>query len=513
MTEESQHWRTSRNIVERIVVTGDLILETPAHFGSGDLEAGMDLELLRDARDGAAFLPGASVAGALRNYWRERTRGYGAPAKHSALFGGQRFRQGDMEGEQSLLIVDDAFGPPLDDGSYPEPQIELRDGVKIRSDTRTAEEDKLFGMEMLRAGTTFCLRFELLVPHGQGEDLRRDLAVALEGFEARAIALGARKRRGFGQGKVHGWHVWRYDLTTPHGLVSWLAEGWEGGGWQKHQVVEEKHGASIAALLDVSTSSVSDLRHCFEMEATFRLDGSLLVRSGQGEAEGEPDTAHLHRTDPDEEHPGKTKLTPVLPGTSLAGVLRARALRIANTIGRDRQASQRLVSQMFGVGPEDPEWKDEEQRHASRMTVREAELKHVHKLVQTRIRVDRFTGGAMDNYLFSEAPVFSGPKSRITLNLALRNPQDHEIGLLLLLLKDLWTGDLPVGGESSVGRGRLKGVKAKLTHNKNGKCVTRTLSQVEEDDRLHLTSDIEEDAWRSLERFVTDLTTHLAGGR
>ena len=33
---------------------------------------------------------------------------------------------------------------------------------------------------------------------------------------------------------------------------------------------------------------------------------------------------------------------------------------------------------------------------------------------------------------------------------------------MLLLLKDLWTGDLHIGGESSVGRGRLRGHKATL---------------------------------------------------
>jgi hypothetical protein len=44
----------------------------------------------------------------------------------------------------------------------------------------------------------------------------------------------------------------------------------------------------------------------------------------------------------------------------------------------------------------------------------------------------------------------------------LRAPRDSEIGLLLLLLKDLWTGDLPLGGGVSVGRGRLKGVRAEI---------------------------------------------------
>jgi hypothetical protein len=41
---------------------------------------------------------------------------------------------------------------------------------------------------------------------------------------------------------------------------------------------------------------------------------------------------------------------------------------------------------------------------------------------------------------------------------------EAEIGLLLLLLKDLWTGRLPLGGESSVGRGRLRGLEATVRH-------------------------------------------------
>jgi len=52
---------------------------------------------------------------------------------------------------------------------------------------------------------------------------------------------------------------------------------------------------------------------------------------------------------------------------------------------------------------------------------------------------------------------------RVELELELRNPKDYEIGLLLLLLKDLWTGDLPIGGESSIGRGRLQGLSAEIS--------------------------------------------------
>ena len=51
----------------------------------------------------------------------------------------------------------------------------------------------------------------------------------------------------------------------------------------------------------------------------------------------------------------------------------------------------------------------------------------------------------------------------VTLEIEIQKPKDAEVGLLLLLLKDLWLGDLPLGGESSIGRGQLAGKSANLS--------------------------------------------------
>jgi len=100
---------------------------------------------------------------------------------------------------------------------------------------------------------------------------------------------------------------------------------------------------------------------------------------------------------------------------------------------------------------------------ASRLVVTESEIEHVtNDLVQHRVSIDRFTGGALDTALFTEAPVFKTKDTLVKVNLCLQNPKHSEIGLLLLLLKDLWTSDLAIGGEASVGRGRLHGNEANL---------------------------------------------------
>lgn len=443
-------WRKPRPIVERIQITGKLELLTPAHFGAGDPDPlnHVDLALLKDPLTGCALLPGASIAGALRNHLRELEWGYEKCFEKaerlererqtwaSRLFGGPK---GDDKGQQSLLIVDDALAEVQ--------SVELRDGVRIDPATRTAKDDMLFSMEALPVGTTFDLSFELLVPEDGRTDLLNYLAQVLQGFEQGEITLGARKRRGFGRCRVAGWQVARYRLSEPQGLVDWL-----------NQTAPETKTQPIASALEVSQNGLTDAREYFDIQATAVLDGSLLIRSGFGSLAGSPDTAQLHIRK-------NGANVPIIPGTSWAGVLRHRALRIAKTISPTGSTAASLVDAMFGAGNEDDRDAD---LTPSRVIVADSDITGGRSMVQTRVKIDRFTGGAYETALINEEPLWSHKTAQVELKLRLRNPADHEIGLLLLVLKDLWTGDLPLGGESSIGRGRLAGRTATLTQCQGG---------------------------------------------
>jgi len=457
------HWLTSRKIVERIVVEGDLLLETPACFGSGNSDSLTDMPLALDPLEDRGLLMGSSLAGALRAYLREREFGYwldgDSSALHNRLFG----RQEADEGEQSWLITYDAL-------SAPRPGIELRDGVAIDPITRTVESRKKFEMELLEAGTCFLLRVELLISQDQDRNaFLEGLAIALQGLENGEIALGARKRRGFGQCRVIQWRVTRYDLTTLEGLLAWL----NGAG-------TSQTGSRIADLLGVRADR--DQREVFLVDATFRLNGSLLIRSA-GEEFNAPDMVHLRSR-------RNGKPIPILSGTSLAGALRARALRIAKTMGPERKAAD-LVNELFGPRIRSSRGKP----RASRLTTAETEIRSPLDLVHTRLKIDRFTGSAYPGALFSEQPVWGTKDTTITILLAIQQPKDPHIGLVLLLLKDLWTGDLPLGGEISVGRGRLKGQEATLQYKHPDS--SRQWRLIQDGDRLHVEGDKED-----LERFV-----------
>ncbi len=432
-SERNPGGRRGRGILERVEIKGELVLETPAHLG-GETLGLTDMPLLRDARDGQTpLLMGTSIAGALRNYLHEYLEGYRKPTTETEaaarLFGA--VDKSEKASLQSWLLVDDALGSG--------PGIELRDGVAIEAKTHTAKEKKKFDTELLQAGTRFDLSFELLLIDGN-RGLLDLLALALRGLEQGEIGLGSRKRRGLGRCRVTHWRVRRYDLTTPGELVAWL-EGNAAG---------EKSGEKIAPLLQVDLAAFEDQRQVFTLDGAFELTSSLLIRSGSGAAD-DPDMVHLRSKR------GRDEM-PILSGTSLAGAVRARALRIANTLhGREIGAS--LVDGIFGKQIES----SQDEPSGSRLVTRETEIEGTTDLVHGRVKIDRFTGGAYPQALFFQQPVFGGAGSQVRIPLELRQPQAHEIGLLLLVLKDLWTGDLPLGGESSVGRGRLQGKRATLT--------------------------------------------------
>jgi CRISPR/Cas system CSM-associated protein Csm3 (group 7 of RAMP superfamily) len=299
------------------------------------------------------------------------------------------------------------------------------------------------------------------------------LAIALQALAGGEIRLGARKRRGFGCCRVAGWKVTAHDLHAPEGLLAWLKTGFPAAR-DAERNPDGQLSPGIASLLGVSLTEadLTDRREWFEIEADFQIDGSLIVRGGFDEQDRGPDVVHLLTKR------GRDK-KPVLPGTSVAGAIRHRALRIANTLaGKKFEAGvQNFIGNLFGPEMDSPGNKELRKQNAdksgekkaepraSRVVINEELIRGGEPLVQTRIKIDRFTGGTIEGALLEEAPHFGGG---VKMQLRLRNPADAEVGLLLLVLKDLWLGDLPLGGESSIGRGRLRGVKAMLRHSRHG---------------------------------------------
>jgi len=250
-----------------------------------------------------------------------------------------------------------------------------------------------------------------------------------------------RKQRGYGQCKLSEFKVSRYHMDNPVDVLNWL---------------DDKPNPGALPATNLAQASVA-----LKIDATFALEkSSLLIRSDSGDADA-PDMVHLQSW-----RGGESK--PILSGTSLAGALRGRALRIAKTLMGEPGSD--FVDDMFGKRISN----SDDNPTGSLVSVDETVISSKESIadrVQNRVKIDRFTGGAYPGALFSQQPVFGkdAGKTEIKICLELRKTPrnepvfDAQIGLLLMVLKDLWTGDLPLGGEQSVGRGRLTGKFAEIT--------------------------------------------------
>lgn len=438
-----------RKIVARWVITGELVLESAAHLGSGEEGATVDMALIRDRAEDKPLLSGSSLAGGLRSYIVDRLYGYAkkeperpGSQRVAKLFGGAR--EDDIGGQSPLIVFDSIC-------SSQNWISEIRDGVAIHAETGLAEDHKKFDLEVLPSGTTFPIRFELLVANIQKEEDQVSLlATALKGLEKGEIPIGARRSRGLGACRVRNWRVKRFDMTTQEGWRDWL------GSNHLHptksiSLVETIEKAIKSAYSKITLQAQADNRERVQIKVHLVLDAGLLIRSpGTGGADA--DVTHLFSAE-----------EAILPGTSLAGVLRARALRIARVVRENKHDHEKWIDELFGprlIGTTNRDFSPQ----VSRLKITEKPITKSKRLRLNRIKIDRFTGGVVDGALFDEEPVYRG---EVEVSLELRNPREGETGLVLLLLKDLLTGDLPVGGTSSVGRGVFKGTATVKIGNKD----------------------------------------------
>jgi len=425
-----------RPVVARWIVTADLELKTAAHLG-GSGYGPVDMVVIRDSLDRSPLLPGTSLAGALRGHLSDVLSGYYSEehADIANLFGAPRISD---EGGQSPLIVFDSLG------EFPTGiPIEIRDGVAIDPKTGTAGSHLKYDIEVLPAGTVFPIRLELLIDCSLKESRLLNLfATALEGLSRGGISLGARRSRGFGAVEAINWRALRFDLTTREGWLDWLTSD----ALKPHDdatvaPAKDPWSACQAAYANITREIVHDLRKRVIVEAALDFQGGLLIRS-PSETSDSPDAVHL-----------KSGKKTILSGTSLTGVLRQRAARITRLVRSDKSDIHHWIEHIFGSNL-DVNKSSDRNLHASRLRISESVINNGTSMRPARIGIDRFTQGVVSGALFEEEPYYCGSA---TVRLELRNPKDGETGLLLLLLKDLLSGDLPVGGSSSIGRGYVRG--------------------------------------------------------
>ena len=346
-------------------------------------------EVLRGI-DGRYMLQGSSISGALRD-WIATHEG---TELADLLFGTQN-------NPGSLIISDGHFSEAA--------RLVIRPRLRIDGKTGSASKGGKFDLAHIETGSDFAFTICWLGEKDEASitSVIERLLSALNGGE---ILLGAEKSNGFGRVSLNVTKQ-SYDLFDSEDRERWLSETEDG---------------EALSLPEVDEKPVT----------LFSLNGtadSILVKAAAAVQENKGNfTTNLTEAG-----------VPVIPGSSVKGVVRARSEKIAAFLGLPNS----LIESLFGR-----ESRDGDNGQAGRL--RFADVRFTKGVSQkiNRIRINRFTGGVMHSGLFFEEPV-SGE-----LTLQVEVPAGEEAGCMLLLyaLRDLAIGLYNLGSGGSIGRGFLR---------------------------------------------------------
>ncbi len=299
----------SRGSVRRWRVAGCLEALTPLHVGGMHADVGTDLTLAVNGR-GQLYVPGTSLAGALREWFRTV---FGVKAA-DALWG--RTPKKGAEGRNSkdatsFILIEDAT---VQGGVVPE----LRDGVGIDRYSGAAARNVKYDREILPRGTTLCLEVSVEAKAAEVEEKRRRLIALLRALERGEVRLGAAKTRGLGRVRLSGIEIIEDDLASPEGVLA-LVKG-------------AKNEASAQSLDEFArgVAGAEETRPFLEITVHWVPRGPVMVKA---DVEGlSIDMLPLLSQTQHEANRGKAPLAQVLTGAGIKGALRSHAERITATV-------------------------------------------------------------------------------------------------------------------------------------------------------------------------------------
>lgn len=410
-------------IIEKIRITGDLKLLSPLTISTGQSDGVIDSMVMRNGT-GHAMIPGTSLSGVIRHIVANS-----CSRQDAELIFGCLQAEGDSVPHQSLITIDDVV---LDQA-----EIVVRDGVAIDSVTGTAIRTGKYDYEAVDRGAVGKFQAELVI-RKEEQDNREHieaLAKSIADQLAYGISLGAHTAKGMGQAKADNVAVAVYDFEKKQALSAWLL------------------GQNAPAIYKASPKAMMGMEN-FHMEIILAFKSSLLVGA-------EPDIFREETAAKLDKVMLKSKKDFVIPGASVKGVVRKQAERICRMAG---SYPPEFLNNLMGYVDR------QGTKRKSRLKTYEIYFKNgIVAKNQTHVRIDRFTGGHMDSGLYTYQPVWQEKQGTPVLQMAMdvEKCTEAEAGLMLMVLKDIWTGEAAFGGDKATGSGILQGLEARIAYNGN----------------------------------------------
>lgn len=488
----------------RLIARVTIEAATPLAIGSGKKSILTDATINRDAND-LPFIPGTTLAGLIRHAIDEELGD-----RLMGFIKKKNDKKDEYEVEGSCLIVTEAKllnrkGKAIDgllniETAYDDEDRAFLDGFKhapirqhAKINHRGVTEDKgKFDEEVVPKGARFCFEMELMANPKNEEELaeyKQDFKDLLRKLRADGFRVGGKSRNGFGKIEVVG-EACLYrelDLSLPADLDLYLkksaslAETWD--GFEPLELEKPQESRYTRYKLEITPKDFLFFGSGFGNED---VDHSY-IKEQHITWDGDGNSGRWHSQD----------LSLVVPASSVKGALAHRTAFHYNKkcgifaenlspedfnkhVGKRNKA----VFALFGSeGNEDEPQPTEAPTgertdgkrcgHVLFADIVKQRKGQTDKKIHNHVKIDRFTGGAIDGALFDEEALIVHPDEPEKLVLELLVDVDERINedqriiqAFEEALKDVCEGMLPLGGNVNKGYGQFEG---KLY--KDGNCI------------------------------------------
>jgi len=495
-----QTTKYNHRLIARITIEA----ETPLAIGSGKKSILTDAAINRDT-NGLPFIPGTTLAGLIRHAIDEKLAN-----RLMGFIKKKNDKNGEYEVEGSRLIVTEAKllnrnGKAIDGLLNLETACDDEDRAFLKDfkhapirqhakiNHRGVTEDKgKFDEEVVPKGARFCFEMELMANPQNKEELaeyKQNFEDLLGILVAEGFRVGGKSRNGFGKIKVVGKAcLYReLDLSLPADLDLYLnksaslADEWDGFEPLKLEKPQESRYTRYELKINPkdfmffgSGFGNEDVDHSYIKERYITWDGD--GNSGRWNSQDN---------------------SLVVPASSVKGALAHRTAYYYNKecgifaenlspedfnkyVGKRNKA----VFALFGSEGNEDETQPTEAPTGERTDgkrrghvlfadiIRNKEEK-TDKKIHNHVKIDRFTGGAIDGALFDEEALIVHPDEPEEIEFELLvdvdeliNKDQYIIQAFEKALKDVCKGMLPLGGNVNKGYGQFEG---KLL--KDGNCI------------------------------------------
>ncbi|QQS46597.1 MAG: hypothetical protein IPM66_22305 [Acidobacteriota bacterium] len=506
--------QAASSLYHRLIISGRILVPSALHIGSGQASLLTDAAIRRD-KSGKPYIPGSSLAGLLRSaaqdfapYLCEN------PNKVIERLFGKSDATKEGKFRASYLSVEDAS---LREQFHPD--LEIRDHVGIDRLRAAAQARLKFDQEVSPANTSY--EFRLCVEWPTAEEVRLIMAV-LEFWGDHGFQIGARTTTGLGGAKVEkeslNYQAFDFSINKLDILKNFLLSDEPVLQVDTAFNIQSGDLDNQVSYLGFFTPKKTPVefflpQHLF-VAIDLILEEPLLVKSSIPEVK---DDSQARTSDAEfitslkyEDDSMKTEF--YVPGSSLKGVLRARAEKIIRTLNfyqgyadftepeKDfAKAQENYQHRIAACAVTHKEHRiprlracfgnEDSQRTASDLSAEEIYLcscvtcrifgnsmmrgrltcseatpaASLQAKLFDHVAIDRFTGGAADKKKFDTYPLLpsmsadNSVTTAFTFTLRLERMELWMLGLLGYLLKDLRDGDIRIGHATRRGYGRVRG--------------------------------------------------------